>query len=160
MPFLLALLLQQSALKPNTWCSADEVALFSCVTKSKKTLSLCGVKRGTEDSWMEYRFGKKAKAPELVFPSSKQPPKQSFVRGLLTFSKGGGHWIRFGNGDTRYTVFSAVGNKWEKNGVVVEPKGKAKVTVLCDSKTYQENEPSWEDMGVPEAEDPNDFELP
>jgi hypothetical protein len=160
MNLLLALLLQQSALKPNSWCSADEILLFNCVTKSRKTLSLCSVKGSGDESWVEYRFGKKSKTPEMVFPASKESPKQSFVRGLLTFSKGGGHWIRFNTSDARYTVFSAMGNKWEKNGVVVEPKGKPKVTVLCDSKTYQEGGPSWEELGIPEAEDPNDFELP
>jgi hypothetical protein len=157
-PVLLALL-TQGPTAPSL-CIKGEVAFFTCTTKTKKTISLCGQSLPDDGSWMEYRFGKVGKKPELAYPPTHLSPSAVFERGNLMFSKGGGHWIRFTNEKTRYTVFSARGHIWEKNGILIEPEGKSAVTVMCDSKTYKESGPSWEDLKVPEAAQQDSFELP
>ncbi len=160
MTLLLSLILAQAPLQPNSLCAKTEIALFTCVTKSRKVLSLCAVQNGPEDTWMEYRFGSRGKKPELVFPKERLHPRAMFERGNMTFSKGGGHWVSFVNDDVKYTVFSALGDKWEKNGVTIERQGKPRAVILCDSKTYRENDPTWDSIGIAEAADPYSFELP
>jgi hypothetical protein len=146
--------------QPVSLCLKGETPYFTCVTKSRKVLSLCGVEAGPEQSYMEYRFGSRGKKPEFVFPKVRVHPRAMFERGLMSFSGGGGHWVRFSNDNVTYTVFSALGKGWEKNGVVVEPKDKPRVFVACDSKTYRETDPTFDNIGISEAADLYSFEMP
>ncbi len=92
----------------QTLCRKGEFEYFSCpISKSNKVLSVCGDmgsprERGTsEDSWIQYRFGKPG-AVELQFPREKRGSLKKFEGnyfGRYSFMD-----LRFINEKTKYSV--------------------------------------------------------
>ena len=87
-------------------CDAGDIIFFSCVTKSKKTISLCGKGSKNNPTGAYYRFGRKNKV-EMDFPENKD--KNSFLR----FTKS--HYFRyrvswqavyFNNNGYSYTLYN------------------------------------------------------
>jgi hypothetical protein len=67
---------------------------------------------------------------ELVYPATPGKPGDSFKGGWMSYSGGGGAFVRFSNGLFEYTVFSATG-KWGANG---ESRDVAGVAIRKDGK--------------------------
>ena len=70
-----------------TLCTADEVILFTCNTKTKnRIISLCGtIKTNGPTSYIQYRFGTK-KRLELVYPADKKPPGKLFTTEMISYA--------------------------------------------------------------------------
>jgi hypothetical protein len=104
-------------------CHDGESALFQCATKKLKWISVC-----TGPVGVRYRFGKKG-AEELSLPAASY--------NLLTYSGGGGAYVRFPSGTTDYIVFSRfVKGSGDSSGVLIRFGGKKKaVQVRCAKQT-------------------------
>jgi hypothetical protein len=70
-----------------TLCTADEVILFSCNTKTRgRIISLCGsIKPNGPTSYIQYRFGT-PKRIELVYPTDKKPPGTLFTTRIDSYA--------------------------------------------------------------------------
>lgn len=109
---------------------------------------------------MQYRFGSPA-GPELVFPTSREHPKQHFESGNLTFAGGGGAFLKFKNGAYTYTVFSGIGRGWEKDGVVVHRAGKQISYLECSDVEQSEiGLELFNNAEIPTDPNEGDFEIP
>ena len=98
LPILLAAWLPQ-AHAASGLCQTDETVFFSCQTRSKKWISLCG----TLPASLQYRFGKPGKV-ELQYPENGADGKTSFFyrhyfRYQFDYTQ-----ISFKNKDTDYTL--------------------------------------------------------
>lgn len=101
---LCMLLLQPAICSAQTLCQKDEVDYFSCSTRHGKIISVCGnIINGeiTEQSWLQYRFGKPS-AVELAYPAEKKGSTTKFEGN--TFSKYNFNELRFINNNTFYAV--------------------------------------------------------
>jgi hypothetical protein len=151
--------LSASAAAP-TLCSTAEVNVFSCGA-GKKIISVCASKEASADQgYIQYRFGAPQKV-ELTVPASKSvPPAKSAIAGNLSFSGGGGAYLRFPTGDYEYIVYTAIGKGWgEKDGVAIEQKGKRRAHVSCtDEPVSKMGVDFFTKTGL--SEDKGEFELP
>jgi hypothetical protein len=97
-----------------THCKANETIVFSCSTGSR-ILSICASRDLSKNAgYMQYRYGQAGK-PELVFPEMPRHPAGLFTPGTLSFSGGGGAYLKFSKPPYAYTIFSAIGN-WGRSG--------------------------------------------
>jgi len=55
------------SIRGNTFCTQDEIIVFSCELENKKTVSLCG-----KDKQMRYSYGSLRKAPEFTIEGGKE----------------------------------------------------------------------------------------
>jgi hypothetical protein len=143
-----------------TLCLKDEDNIFSC-SAGKKVISVCASKDLAADhGYLQYRFGVPNKV-ELTIPADRSvPPANSAVSRTLTFSGGGGAYLRFKAGGYDYVVYTAIGKGWgEKDGVAIEKTGKPPTHISCKDEPVSE-------MGVDFftkaglKEDTVDFDLP
>jgi hypothetical protein len=160
-PALIALLCTISAsAAPPTLCSTAEVNVFSCGA-GKKIISVCASKDVAADrGYLQYRFGTAPKV-EVAVPAAKSvPPAKSAIAGNLSFSGGGGAYLRFRTGDYEYIVYTAIGKGWgEKDGVAIEQKGKRRSHVSCtDEPVSKMGVDFFTQAGL--NEDKDEFELP
>ena len=121
-----------SAIAGPTLCLKDEDNIFSCGA-GKKVISVCASKDLAPDhGYLQYRFGSPKKV-EMTIPADRSvPPAKTAIAGSLTFSGGGGDYLRFKVGDYEYIVYTAIGRGWgEKDGVAVEQNGKRRGHVSC-----------------------------
>lgn len=117
---------------PPTLCATDEESLFACTT-GKKLVSVCASKGwSTDRGHLQYRFGQPGK-PEIVIPSSATTtPMESAQYGVLTFSGGGGAYLRFRRNGYQYVVYTAISGSWgDRAGVVVEKESKRISSIKC-----------------------------
>ncbi len=136
-------------------CRHDEQVVFACAL-GRKLVSVCGT---VGMPGAIYHYGPPGK-PELVLPEPAAPQATALVAGSLTFSGGGGAYLRFRRAGYDYIVFAAVGRGWgEKEGVVVEKEGQRIAYLRCRGGTRSLLGPEWfQAAGI--AEDPNGFDLP
>jgi hypothetical protein len=115
---------------------------------------------------MQYRYGPAGK-PELVFPEMQRHPAGLFTPGTLSFSGGGGAYLRFSKPPYTYTVFSAIGNWGRKGKATVEgvaiAKGEAEfANIPCrgdaGSGAGELGPDFFERAGLKEPE--SDFDIP
>lgn len=107
------------ALTAAKLCAPTETVVFACHT-GKKTVSVCG-----SGSALQYRFGLAADALDITVDAKGAKQGQ----GPLV---GGGYWfLRFLNGKTSYTVYTAESNTLDKAGVLVEEGGKRLANLSC-----------------------------
>lgn len=146
-----------TAPKQSSFCTPMETVVFACST-GKKLVSVCASKNASErQGYLQYRFGTPdSRDPiELMLPSGEPLPSDSASGENVPFAGGGGSWLRFRNGDYGYVVYTGIG-RWgpkgepqEKQGVVVERRGKAIATLPCVGKLTSELGPEWfEKTGV------------
>jgi len=123
-----------------SFCTPQEVDIFSCRTGAKM-VSVCASKdAGPGKGYVQYRFGKPdSNEPlELTLPESQVPPSRAATGEAVPFSGGGGAWMRFAKGPVAYTVYSGIGNwgprgeKREKAGLAVERAGKQVAVLKCN----------------------------
>jgi len=113
--------------KPQgTLCSATEKVVFSCST-GKRMVSVC---QTDASGAVQYRFGKPGNTPDIVLPENPAS-REGVVRGTTSFSGGGGAYIAFTKGDTRYVVHDYVGQRGEDTGIDVEGRGKKTISIQC-----------------------------
>jgi hypothetical protein len=117
--------------KTATLCAQDETIVFSCGAGAR-TASLCASKGASKNQGtMQYRFGAPGKL-ELAFPATPGKLAGNFKGGWMTYSGGGGAFVRFSNGPFEYTVFSAIG-KWGPSGAPLDVAG---VAIRKDAKEF------------------------
>jgi hypothetical protein len=137
-------------------CSAREQVVFSCMTTTKKVVSLCSSSPLTADAgYLQYRF------PGLTFPMTREHPKNFFLSGTMMFSGGGGAYLKFTNADYTYAVFTGIGKGWEKEGVVVQKGGKRIAYLRCKGLWTSQLGPDFFDtVKIPKDPNESDFEIP
>lgn len=143
-----------------THCVPAEQVIFSCETRQRKVISLCASATLTATfGYMQYRFGQRRRAPELVYPAGREHPRHHFQAGTLTYSGGGGAYIQGSNNAYTYVVFTGIGKGWAKEGVVVKKAGKQIAYLPCQGAwTSQMGPELFEQAAIPQ--DPNDFTIP
>jgi hypothetical protein len=152
--------LSASASAASTLCLSDETNLFSC-SAGKKIISVCGSKDLAPDrGHLQYRFGFPNKL-ELTIPADRSvPPASSALAGTLTFSGGGGDYLRFKAGAYEYVVYTAIGRGWgEKDGVAINKDGKRLGHISCTDEPISK---LGRDLSTKAGLKPDqeDFELP
>lgn len=94
---------------PSSLCVSGEDEVFSCVTKSRKTISVCasrGVKKDPARGHVVYRFGRKG--AEEIQLLSQNPGSQNSPIFYHYFRPGADRTdLRFDGGKVAYTVFSS-----------------------------------------------------
>jgi len=148
-------------------CTPMETVIFACRTGAKLVSACASKDAGPNKGYLQYRFGKpdSPEPLEMVLPESQLPPSRVASGEHMAFAGGGGAWLRFRNKDTRYVMYSGIGNwgpkgeKREKQGVVVERGGKQVANVKCTTAPISELGPDWfEKVGM--KGDKDGFDLP
>ena len=151
-----------------TLCKADELVVFSCPTGAH-TASVCASKNISKDAGaMQYRYGKKDSV-DLAYPDAGAKPADTFTSGMMSFSGGGGAWLRFSKGGFVYTVFSAIG-KWgpaetaaDASGVAIKKDGKEVAKFPCRAGAAADGELGpefFEKAGLKTADPSDEFDIP
>lgn len=140
------------AARPASFCSADETIVFSCYTSPTKLVSLCASKDAAPTKgYLQYRTGNPAaKTPlDLTLPSAQVPPPQAASGGTLSFSGGGGAWLRVSTRSVGFVAYTGIG-KWgvgdsvvEKAGLAVERDGQQVANLRCTGKPISLIGPDW-----------------
>jgi hypothetical protein len=92
---------------PRTHCGTEEVIIFNCSFKNKKTISMCANQTLTSQSGsLQYRYGVIGRRPELKYPISTNESYKSFT--MLSSSSGKWHdrKINFKINDFSYSILS------------------------------------------------------
>lgn len=143
-------------------CFVDEAVVFSCRATDGKTISLCSSSTLTaSEGYLQYRFGKIGGIPGFIYPKIPEHPWEHFLSGAVAYSGGSASYLKFSRGDYIYTVFTGIGEGWEKAGVVVNKMGKVYSYLPCNGPLISELGPVlFEDIGL--AKDPHvlDFMIP
>ena len=156
---LVGLGLTAQALAADSLCTNRETTQFSC-SAGKKLISVCASKDlNPALGYLQYRFGRKG-APEIQVPAAQNHPNPLVKYGTLTWSGGGGSYLRFLKGDFRYVVYSATGKDGgEKSGVAVEEGGKLITHVKCLGPAQSSiGQKLFEKAGMPADDSP--FQIP
>jgi hypothetical protein len=154
--------------KAATLCSPDEIVVFSC-GRGAHLASICASKDISKtQGTMQYRFGSSGKL-ELVHPATPGKPVENFKGGWMSYSGGGGAFVRFSNGPLEYTAFSATG-KWgphgaprDEQGVAIRKDGKEFSNFVCRNLNPDVGElgPDFLDkIGLSSPDPDADFEIP
>jgi hypothetical protein len=101
-------------------CFQNEAIIFSCNTNSNKVISICSSSvLGVNHGYMQYRFGSIGSFPEFVYPMNHNRASNFFYSGSLTYSGGGGAYLKFINSTYSYVVYTGIGRGWNKQGLVI-----------------------------------------
>ena len=150
-----------------SFCSASETTVFTCRIGARR-VSVCADPASTaQRGYVQYRFGKAdGSVPlEMEIPSRRIEPSAAAAGASVAFAAGGSAWLRFFNGDHAYVVYTGIG-KWgprgaiqEKEGLVVERRGKQIASLKCSQAAVSILGPEWfEQVGITARD--GDFELP
>ncbi|MBV9996271.1 MAG: hypothetical protein JO127_13780 [Caulobacteraceae bacterium] len=63
--------------------------------------------------------------------------------GTLSYSSGGGDYVRVKSGRYSYVVYSAIGQGWEQEGLVVEKDGRRVSAKLCNGHRAALGSQGW-----------------
>jgi hypothetical protein len=107
-------------------CGGSEKVIFSCST-GRKTISVCQVDLAGS---VQYRYGKLGNKPDIALPENPAS-HQGVVRGMTSFSGGGGAYVAFSNGDTRYVVHDYTSSHGDDVGVDVIRSGQPTISIPC-----------------------------
>ncbi len=149
-----------------TLCNAEELVVFSCSTGSR-IASVCASKNISQKAGhLQYRFGQKGKI-ELSYPATDAEPAKAFSSGTMSYSGGGGAWLRFSKGQFRYSIFTAIG-KWGPSGrhataegVAIQKDGKDFANFPCRSPSESVLGPElFAKIGLKIAPPDEEFEIP
>jgi hypothetical protein len=143
----------------SSHCAETEFTVFNCQAGAK-IASVCAsptLSKGT--GYLQYRFGP-IKSPELIYPENKIAPDNTILANTLTFSGGGGAYLRFQRGRYGYVVYTAIGRGWgEKAGIAVEKDQRLIANLSCGSPVISELGPDFFDRAGLAADDAG-FDLP
>ena len=139
-------------------CTSDEMTIFNCHI-GKKIVSVCAKGNFKSLGYLQYRYGPN-NSPELVLPKSKIFSLTNIKANTLSFSGGGGAYIRFQKDRYSYVVYTAIGKGWgQKAGIAVEKNNKLQINLPCKDKEISELGPDFFDQAGLER-DQMGFELP
>lgn len=151
----------------SSFCTPMEEAVFACRVGAK-LVSVCASKDAARSrGYVQYRFGKPdSRDPlELAVPEDRPHPPRAATGATLTFSGGGGAWMRFRRADHAYVVYTGIG-RWgprgetqERAGLVVERNGRAIRSLRCSGRETSQLGPDWFARAGIDAHG-EDFELP
>lgn len=85
-------------------CDAGEKVYFSCVARSGKTLSLCGLESNDDTVKLSYRFGSIAE-PEFTYPNDTHVRKDDFFYNHYVRPRADYFEVGFVNEGFEYRVF-------------------------------------------------------
>jgi hypothetical protein len=155
-----------AAANQKSLCTAQETIVFSCRTGEKMVSACASPDAGRSQGYLQYRYGKPeaAEAPEMALPANRTVPSKAATGSTVSFSGGGGAWLRFRNGQTSYTLYTGVG-KWgpkgatqEKQGIAVERGGKLVANLKCSARPASLLGPDWFDkVGLKDGGEDFDF---
>ncbi len=149
----------QNKLVPSH-CFKEERIIFSCNTNSNQVISICSsASLNSRYGYLQYRFGKEGSFPEYVFPMNHDLASKYFYSGVLTYSGGGGAYLKFLNGTYNYVVYTGIGRGWEKQGMVIN-EGKDEIArYACKNNWVSDMGPElFNQAGL--KQDRNGFEIP
>ncbi len=90
----------------QTLCVPAERVYFSCQI-GRKTVSLCGSDQITKTSgYLQYRFGRIGKEPELIYPPTQTHPRGQFRDSLVMSAQSYSYEIGFQRGEYSYRIFA------------------------------------------------------
>ena len=144
---------------PNaTLCDQGEATVFSCPI-GQKVVSLCSVHRPDKTVLLRYVFGKPGR-PELTLTSASASAAP-MTYGGLSYSGGGGDYVRVRNGRFSYVVYQASGHGWEQQGLVVERNRRRISARRCGGARLALGPNRWRDVYAAHLpDDPLGFEKP
>ncbi|QND86772.1 Uncharacterized protein ChrSV_4547 [Chromobacterium vaccinii] len=154
--FMLAFALSSGAQASNIkhLCTPAEKVIFTCET-GKKVASVCMVGKQGLHSLIQYRFGQIGHM-EISIPENPAGPSNAVSYGTLSYSGGGGAYLRFSRGNYRYTAYTGMGKGWDKTGITVERDNKLLANLLCKESDVPND--SFSRLNVPK--DNIGFEIP
>ncbi len=110
----------QAAASVASHCFSNEQIIFSCTTHSNQLISICAPQNtNPKQGYMQYRFGSPGYFPEFIYPSNHDSAQKFFYSGNLTYSGGGGAYLKFMNAGYTYVVYTGIGRGWEQEGLVI-----------------------------------------
>jgi hypothetical protein len=110
----------QAAESVASHCFSNEQVIFSCNTHANKVISICAPQNtNPKQGYMQYRFGSSGYFPEFIYPSNHDTAQKFFYSGNLTYSGGGGAYLKFMNAGYTYVVYTGIGRGWEQEGLVI-----------------------------------------
>jgi hypothetical protein len=140
-----------------SFCTPTEVVVFSCRTGTGMVSVCASQDAGLNKGYLQYRFGKhdSGEPLEITLPEGRIAPAKAAAGEVVSFSGGGGTWLRFTKAAVTYTVYSGIGNwgpkgeKRTKEGLVVERAGKPVASLKCLELTTSLLGPDWfEKVGI------------
>ncbi len=147
-------------------CTPQEIVVFSCRTGAKMVSACASQDAGRSQGYLQYRFGKPDSTDplDISLPAGRLVPVKAAIGSTVSFSGGGGAWLRFRNGQTTYTLYTGIG-KWgpkgatqEKQGLAVERGGKLVANLKCSARPVSLLGPDWfEKVGMKDAGEDFDF---
>ncbi len=149
-----------------TLCRPTERVAFSCAA-ARQYVSLCASPNlSPGQGYLVYRHGRPGHL-DLEYPSRDADRSKAYAGGILSFSGGGGAWLRLATPPYTYTVFTAVG-KWAPGGALADIAGVAVrkgeldiAAVRCTAPATSELGPDlFQKAGVPEPPGADGFEIP
>lgn len=141
-------------------CFSNEKTIFSCNTNSNQVISICASKSlNNTNAYMQYRFGAQGSFPSFVYPMNHNRASNFFYSGVLSYSGGGGAYLKFVNGTYVYVVYTGIGRGWAKQGMVIN-EGKNEIArYSCTNPWASEIGPDlFQITGL--QVDPYGFEIP
>ena len=94
----------------------------------------------------------------FAWPVPVAHPTGYFVSGTVTYSGGGGAYIKFTHERDAYAVYTGTGRGWEKAGLLVTRSGRMIGSQPCDKPVASEIGPElFERAGI--GRDPRAFEF-
>jgi hypothetical protein len=149
----LCVLFAVNAHAAESLCQENEVVMFSCRIGSK-IVSLCSSRDVSATSgYIQYRFGRPGRKPELTYPQAGVKPTDAFSYYYDGYAKGSTHQLTFTNGLYSYTLYSERHVfEWSGSGVVVEEIDKQVANLRCDDRTIQSGFHKIETIGLPARE--------
>jgi hypothetical protein len=132
-----------SAPQQRSLCPEDEATTFSCPI-GRKVVSLCVAGRGSQPGVIRYVFGKPGNVELALVNSLGSDVRVTY--GGLSYSGGGGDYVRVRNGPFAYVVYSALGRGWEQEGLVVEKDGHRISAKQCGGPGGALGPNGWQDV--------------
>jgi len=144
---------------PPTLCAADEKVIFTCGTTRGRIISVCAAGTLTKTSGtLQYRYGTTERELELIWPVPVAHPTGYFVSGTVTYSGGGGAYLKFTHEGDAYAIYTGIGRGWEKAGLLVTRSGRVIGSQPCEVPVVSEIGPQlFERAGI--GRDPRAFEF-
>lgn len=142
----------EQAARPASFCTPAETVVFACYTNPTKLVSVCASKDASPSKgYLQYRTGNPyLKTPlDLTLPATQITPPQAANGDTLSFSGGGGAWLRVSTTKVAFVVYTGIG-KWgprgqtqEKAGVAVERDGTQIASLKCTGAPVSLLGPDW-----------------
>ncbi|MES2943001.1 MAG: hypothetical protein V4772_09060 [Pseudomonadota bacterium] len=136
----------------NTLCTASERVFFSCEIKQGRQVSVCGSADLTPTSgYLQYRIGKSAAVPELVFPADFKHPAGQFDFSNEGFgAKSSTRNLRFRSGAYVYVIYASTYAFGTNAAGVAVKKGVEPIRyVACQKNIAEKDFYLLQNLGIP-----------